>query len=572
MKKLLALVLVVLMAISLVACAKTETPAASSSSDKAATETKKDDAAAADDSAAGDDAAAASLYPMTADGQIDYANLGELSAVELSICVTDADKCGKDARSEYIKQKFNLTFDYIPVSWGDWNEKVQTWVATDDAPDLLSWDLKIASSTNYFEWAKQGAFAGMTADELKNYPNLYNFYKDSPSCAAYSIDDVLYTWPATRYNPEYINNAYTSYFCIRADWAKQVGLYQEDSEYTWDEWIELLRAIRDQDPGNNGINNAPLTLPTWGFPNAAVTFLNAPASEGNESSSYIVVDGEYVWPASTPEFKQAVIETYNMYQEGLIYKDNISFTGNEYQDMFKAGQCFATYNVVGSMNSWTDDMMRDGTIASKDAVDVAVVYGMDGKWYMTQTEDYWLCTSFSHKITDEEKARALLFYDYLFTDEGVRLEWVGLEGVDYEVTGDNVEDIKILWDFDEATQTYVSPYAETKFNEGQAANGTMQVPANPAIAEFQVQLKDKVWNKMNEGKATMKYVDYAMAALDAPNKNKYGTFGADVKEEMTILVAQEGIDVGAEWDAWVASMMPTVQLVLDELNSQILGK
>ena len=543
MKKLLALVLVVLMALSLVACAKTETAGKGG---------KKAD------------------IKMTADGQIDYANLGKLSEVKLSQSVLDADKCGNHARNEFVKEKFNLTFEYIPVSWGDWNEKIQTWVATDDAPDVLNWDLKIASSTNYFDWAKQGAFAPLTDEEIKLYPNLYNFYKDSPSCAAYKVDNVLYCWPCTRFNPPEIDNAYTSYFNIRVDWAKQVGLYQEDNEYTWDEWITLLRAIRDQDPGNNGIANAPITLPTWGFPNAACTFLNAPAAEGNESSSYIVVDGEYVWPASLPEFKQAVIETYNMYQEGLIYKDNISFTGNEYQDMFKAGQCFATYNVAGSLNSWTDDMMRDGTIASKDDVGYAVVYGMDGKWYMTQTEDYWTVSAFSHKITDEKKQRALLFWDYLFTNEGIRLKWMGVPGKDYEVTGDGLYDVKCLWDFDENTQSYVSPYANDSFNEANAACGT--VPGSPANAQYQEDLKNEVWAKMAEGKATIKPVDYAMSALDAPNKNKYGTFGADVKEEMTKLCAQEGIDVGAEWDAWVASMMPTVQPVLDELNTMILGK
>ena len=113
-------------------------------------------------------------------------------------------------------------------------------------------------------------------------------------------------------------------------------------------------------------------LPTWGFPNGAVTFLNAPAAEGNETCSYIKVDGQYIWPAATEEYKAAVVETYNMYQEGLIYKDNISFTGTEADDMFKAGLAFAAYNVAGSMNSWTTDMTR-ATASSRSARTVAAL-------------------------------------------------------------------------------------------------------------------------------------------------------------------------------------------------------
>ena len=106
------------------------------------------------------------------------------------------------------------------------------------------------------------------------------------------MDGELYCWPASRNNPPEIDNAYTSYFTIRKDWAQKVGLYQEDNEYTWDEWKALLAAIVAQDPGNNGASNAAMVLPTWGFPNGAVTFLNAPAAEGNETCSYIKVDGK----------------------------------------------------------------------------------------------------------------------------------------------------------------------------------------------------------------------------------------------------------------------------------------
>lgn len=542
MKKLLTLVLALVMVLSLAACAKTPAPA-------------QDPTKAPENTQA--------AQPSDDDEPKEPA--GELSPVVLSMNVLNAEKQGTHARNEFVKEKFNLTFDYIPVSWGDWNEKIRTWIATDDAPDLIYWDLKAASSTEYFDWAKQGAFAPITEAKISQYDNLYSFYQTSESVKAFKVDGELYTWPSSRNNPPEIDNAYTSYFIIRKDWAQKVGMYQEDNEYTWDEWKALLAAIVAQDPGGNGNANAAMVLPVWGFPNAAVTFLNAPAAEGNETCSYIKVDGKYVWPAATEEYKAAVVETYNMYQDGLIYKDNISFTGNEADDMFKAGLAFAAYNVAGSMNSWTDDMLRDGTIASKDAVAPAVVYGMDGKWYMTQTEDYWTVTSFNHKITDEKMERALTFWNFLNSTEGIRLRWLGIEGVDYKVTGDNPEDVEVLWEFDENTNSYINPYANFEFNEANGASNAK--PGNPAEAPFQNELKQIVWDKMAEGKATIKKVDYAMSTFSGENKDKYGTFGSDAKEKMIQILADPNCDPAAEWDAFVESMMPRVQPVLDELNA-----
>lgn len=543
MKKLLTLVLALLMVLSLVACSPAETPAESPADTAGAESPASDGGDAAEEPAEG----------------------SELTPVVLSQNVLEAEKHGNHARNEFVKEKFNLTYEYIPVSWGDWNEKIRTWVSTDDAPDLINWDLKAASSTEYFDWAKQGAFAPITEEMVSKYEELYSFYQTSESVAAYKVDGELYCWPANRNNPPEIDNVYTSYYVIRKDWAEAVGLYNEDDEYTWEEWKELLRAIIAQDPGGNGVSNAGIVLPTWGFPNGAVTFLNAPAAEGNETCSYIKVDGQYIWPAATEEYKAAVVETYNMYQEGLIYRDNISFTGTEADDMFKAGLAFAAYNVAGSMNSWTTDMIRDGVIDERGDVAPAVVYGMDGNWYMTQTEDYWTVTAFNHNITEEKMDRALMFWNYLNTTEGIRLRWLGIEGVDYEVTGPNPEDVEILWEYDEETETYISPYVNDAFNEASPAG--LAPTGNPAEIQFQYDLQQIVWDKMAEGKATIKKLDYEMSVFSGPNKDRYGTFGSDAKERMTQILADPNCDPAAEWDAFIEEMMPRVQPVLDELNA-----
>ena len=159
--------------------------------------------------------------------------------------VMNAERNGQDVRSQYIKDNFNLTFEYIPVNWGDWNEKVRMWIATDDAPDLVWWDLKGAQAQEYSSWAAQGAFAPFKANYFNDRPNLKNVYDNSPSVPVLSVDGELYAWPSMRDNLPEAQSCYTSVWDYRRDWARAVGKFNEDDIYTWDEWIDLLRAIRD---------------------------------------------------------------------------------------------------------------------------------------------------------------------------------------------------------------------------------------------------------------------------------------------------------------------------------------
>ena len=90
MKKLLSLVLALLLVLSLASCAKTETPAA----DKPAADAPAAEAPAGDEPAAEAPAADAELAPVV-----------------LSQNVLNAEKQGTHARNEFVKEKFNLTYE-----------------------------------------------------------------------------------------------------------------------------------------------------------------------------------------------------------------------------------------------------------------------------------------------------------------------------------------------------------------------------------------------------------------------------------------------------------------------------
>ncbi|MCL2059493.1 MAG: hypothetical protein FWH01_10630 [Oscillospiraceae bacterium] len=551
MKKLM-MPMVVLLLFSLVACAAPQgaQPAATSAVQQTQT-------------TAGQTAAAATTSEQEPEPD---SNAYEKPLV-VSMNVTEAEKCGTHVRNEYIKERFNLTFEYIPINTADWNESIRTWIATDDAPDLIYWNLKGAQANEYKSWSRQGAFSPFLAEYFDDRPLLKEVYDTSPSIAALTVNDNLYGFPSLRDNPVEAENCYGSNWCYRRDWAIAVGKYKDDDIYTWDEWLDLIRTVLKEDPGDNGPGvTAGLLMPPATFPGGASLFINPPAAEGNETCTYIEVDGQYVWPPALDDYKKSVKATYDMYQEGLIYRDNILFKGNEHRDMIEAGLGFAAYNINGSLNAITERMLRDNVIDDYNDFGIAIVSAWDGNWYMTQTEDFWCITALSHKIGQEKIDRVLDFWEYLKTDDGIRLRWLGIEGVDFVRTGDGLRDLDLLWEKDPATGGYIDPYVNYAFIEAAAAENPRQNP--PGSVPYQYDEIDRLWAIRASGRLPnlLKPFDYFVTFGSAPNKDIYGSFGAETKARIVSLMAQPDIDIEAEWDKYVAEKMPDVQLVLDEIN------
>lgn len=526
-KKPLALFLAIIMVVSmLAACGGTVAPAASST---AVTSTE--------------------VKPSTAPTDV----------IKVSMDVMDAEKCGKNPKSDYIKATFGIEFEYMPVSWGDWGEKIRTWVSANDMPDLVWWDLKGASSQEYKTWAKQGAFKEIPMTKIQEQPELNRLASGMKSVEAMKVDGKLYAWPATRNNPEVAQNTYASHWVYRRDIAKDLGLYKEGDVYTYEEWVALVKAAQKKDP-----NMAGLVMDTWGFPHAAVLFIGPVPAEGNETCSYIKVGDKYVWPPTMPEYKDGVKKTYDLFQQGVIFKDNIQFKGTEPTDMFAASRAFARYaGGAAAYNDLSSKLLKAGLIKDETAVGPAIIT-FDGKFWMTQTEDYWSVTAFSNKVDDKKMDRVLAMWNYLQSDAGMLFQWMGFEGKDYSKNSDGT--YKVLWAVDPATKMYVNPYSEMRFGEFAPAGLTR--PGNPADAPYGVAQNQQVWDYMGKNPVGIKPFDYAVSFLSAPNKDKYGTYGADVKAKLIELL-QNSKNIDADWDAFVASMLPKVQPVLDEINAAV---
>ena len=82
-------------------------------------------------------------------------------------------------------------------------------------------------------------------------------------------------------------------------------------------------------------------------------------------------------------------------QDGLIWKDNMGFSGGEDEELFKAGRAFARYQGgVGVYNNFSKEMLENGVIEKDTDMGPAIVKDRNGDVWLTQTEDYWTVTAF----------------------------------------------------------------------------------------------------------------------------------------------------------------------------------
>lgn len=140
----------------------------------------------------------------------------------ISTNITDADKMGNDALYDYICEKFNMQWNFIPMQFGERHDKARLWVASGDVPDLLWMDLNENLYTEWLQWVKDGTFKAYP-DDLSPWPNLKAAFDMMIGDDLMRVDGKLYATVAKQDLTEY-GYGVPMMFVYRADWAEALGL------------------------------------------------------------------------------------------------------------------------------------------------------------------------------------------------------------------------------------------------------------------------------------------------------------------------------------------------------------
>lgn len=492
--------------------------------------------------------------------------------VTFSMNTTSDPPSEDDPLWNYYTDKFNFSVDWVPLQYAERFDKLRIWIATDDLPDVVWIGLNDVIYSEYITWMNSGMFAEIPS--LDAYPNIQAMYDQEAMLGdeLCTFDGKLMSLPAMRDSASYdfMINMGIGY---RADWAEKLGMRNEGDVYTWEEFMNLLEAFIEQDPGGNGPGNTYGLCTRMGyFPDILGIWQTNPTPWTFEEPGYIEMDGQYVWYPATDSYMEGLKIVKDLYDRGIIWPDNVIDSSETlYRELYVAGQmgAMAQNLSLGFVSQVRDDMIKVDPSLERDKVyAIAKISnpGTEDEFYQHAVASYWSCCAFSLNATDAQKDRFLATQDWNLSPEGLNLGLYGLEGTDFTVNDDG--SINLLWDKDE-TGTYIDPYTFREYYTrlsvyDNAANFT-NVSKNPKDVEDVRSAMD--WSVENIGDK-VKVLDYVQTYTTTPNKDKLGTFTAQTKAKVIDLLANStGDTIEADWRAWIAEMMPQVQPVLDDLNA-----
>lgn len=351
--------------------------------------------------------------------------------VTLKLCVDEVGVAGASYADnlpvyQRIEELTGVTIEWevIPT---DFETVMSTRIASMmELPDILS--VNVPNST----LIKSGVIIPLDGLVNENTPNLLRLLEENPDVAPtmYSADGVLYFLPCRMISFEGLAaNPIT--FEVRYDWMQRLGI--EDMPETIEDWHELLVAIRDNDPNQNGeADETPFcTTNQYG----AKVFASAWGIDWM-NDFYLDDEGivQYAW--NTEAARDYLATMRDWYAEGLIAADYLS--GRDHWARMLEDNTGVSYWCAASGCDWCNDYNEK----NPDTCDwlpvnppLNVYTGEESFLPVNMTERIAL-NKLSITTMCENPEIAIKWLDFMFSDEGQRLTNVGIEGESYTLNAD----------------------------------------------------------------------------------------------------------------------------------------
>ena len=307
-----------------------------------------------------------------------------------------------------ITEETGLTLEFVELAAGTAAEKVPLMLAGGDMPDvfwaLLS-DAQILQNTTQLV-PLEGMLEDFAPNSLKTYEELGTDWRT----IAIAPDDHMYGM-LSRYESLYENTG-DGIQILNKKWLEAVN---KEVPTTLDEYYEVLKAFKEQDPNGNGQADeipycfaedmwcASITndIGMWGIGNGY----------GDTNSNFHIRDGKVSGTVNTPEYREYLEFFHKLYAEGLIDAEGFSQNTEVFSNKIKNNQ-------VGTYYSWTaleylsseqeKDWVVLPTIAAKEGVQPVANGEIDRS---TINKNGWVITT----QCDHPEA-ALRLWDYLARD------------------------------------------------------------------------------------------------------------------------------------------------------------
>lgn len=288
-------------------------------------------------------------------------------------------------------------------------------------PDMIytsMWD-KEAS-----KYGSKGALLPLEKLIEEKAPNIKKILEENPDIRGLitSPNGHIYYLPNLMLDSRYLTQMFPQ---IRQDWLEKVGLPMPE---TTDDWYNVLKAFRENDPNNNGKADE-IPLVTVNLNN--IMFLFAPAF--GVDYEFFVENGMVKYGPYDPRFKDVVEYLNKLYNEKLLDPNYLVDT------TFKTLTEKVTTDVAGAWFGWAGSYMgnftqlMEGKHPTFSIAPVLPPKGPNGDQrhvsFRWPAGPQGIAVSSQTKNADE----IIQWLDYQYSEEGITLNNFGVEGKSYDI-------------------------------------------------------------------------------------------------------------------------------------------
>lgn len=287
-------------------------------------------------------------------------------------------------------------------------------VASGEIADIVGYP----DFTRFTSDAMDGAFLPLN-DLIEEYaPNITRILDENPDVRNYitAPDGNIYGIPYF-----YDLNAPEGYgWFIRTDWLDALGL---DVPQNVDEYYEALKAFREDDPNGNGEQDEEPFFSRGFSPLALLTLWDA-------YNDFYVRDGVVRFGPEQDAYRTGMRELVKWYDEGLIHSEIFTGGSNSREVLLSQNKGGATIDWFASTSSYNGRLQE--TIPGFAFKPFAPPAGIDGvRRNNFRRSKVIPFLGWGIGYSNEYPEATMRYFDFWFTETGIRMAAFGVEGEDY---------------------------------------------------------------------------------------------------------------------------------------------
>ncbi len=353
---------------------------------------------------------------------------------------------GGDSYLQKIEKDFKIHFDFKTYDWAKWTTQVNSSVQGLTIDDIFHANIDSYNfASTYKDWADNEVIKPLPKD-LSKWPNIKNMIDNTSNIDALKINGKLYGIPIAKNTSDYSTSFSPFTYIYRRDWAKQLGVYQENDIYTWEQFTDLLDAFKEYLAPYNKYALADIE---WGYPSIPNFYKQVPHCFAQDA------DGKYVNNYTTEAYINGMKEAKRFMSQGYYYPDQNSAADGDMNKKYYSNQIGVLYENLSYTNFVNLKGQLRKTNASvegfnvDDAVALMKIKGSDGKYALEGTDNWFSMTFFDFKISDNKQEKVLDVLNYLLDEDGTLFSVYGIEDYDWVREGDDIKIVEEYWPKDE---------------------------------------------------------------------------------------------------------------------------